>query len=448
MKKFLVCLVVLFFLLTNPTLSHAQAEPDTSTQSTSDENSFEVDPTQDLIDEATPKVKISFPGLTGEGYKVCLESDTCLNTTDLKRMSIENVEKFVNRINLGLEDKEINTKKFKDLPAGNSIEVCGAGKNALKTNDCTADKSWFHAGNIYVVTVFQKQGDKWFSRARGGFYVSHHAPTVVITPRNNRAPENFEMSLTQDVLLKSRKKNDNNYQIIFEGPGIKEEKCLPGGDQPFTDSPGNYKLSFPTDKWKNNPDNFVDQKPVQGLFPGRYIFKINDQTSEGGVSTNDCKGGFTHFHYICDVSSTKPTACKEVKDPNGSDGKEVLALLSIINGETKNGSRLPCNKDRPTVTNPLDCNKIETAIGTIELNPAGFISRMFSLVLTFAGIGALILIIYSGFRLMVSRGNKEVIQGARETLTAAIVGLLFIIFSLVILSVITLDILKIPGFTQ
>jgi hypothetical protein len=47
---------------------------------------------------------------------------------------------------------------------------------------------------------------------------------------------------------------------------------------------------------------------------------------------------------------------------------------------------------------------------------------------------------------MVSRGNPEQVQQAREQFTAAIVGLMFIIFSLVILQSIGFDILQLPGF--
>jgi hypothetical protein len=49
---------------------------------------------------------------------------------------------------------------------------------------------------------------------------------------------------------------------------------------------------------------------------------------------------------------------------------------------------------------------------------------------------------------MTSQGNPEKVQAAREQLTSAIVGLLFIIFSLAILTIIGVDILKLPGFTR
>lgn len=95
------------------------------------------------------------------------------------------------------------------------------------------------------------------------------------------------------------------------------------------------------------------------------------------------------------------------------------------------------------------CEAIPTGLGfDIETTPAEFVRRVFSILLSLAGGIALVLIIMSGYKLMTSQGNPEAIQGARETITSAIVGLLFIIFSFLIFQVITTDILKIPFIGQ
>lgn len=91
-------------------------------------------------------------------------------------------------------------------------------------------------------------------------------------------------------------------------------------------------------------------------------------------------------------------------------------------------------------------NTCKTALGPLPTSIQGLLTSLFSIVLSIAGVAVLILIIISGYRLMLSQGNPEQIKDAREQLTAAIVGLLFIIFSLVILQVIGVNILKIPGF--
>ncbi|MDP2637983.1 MAG: hypothetical protein Q8P26_02900 [Candidatus Levybacteria bacterium] len=94
----------------------------------------------------------------------------------------------------------------------------------------------------------------------------------------------------------------------------------------------------------------------------------------------------------------------------------------------------------------LKCKQVRTAIGLINTEPVAFIRSIFSIVLGLSGGIALILIIISGYRFMVSQGNPEVIKGAQQQLMGAIIGLLFIIFSFVILQVVGVDILKIPGF--
>ena len=55
-------------------------------------------------------------------------------------------------------------------------------------------------------------------------------------------------------------------------------------------------------------------------------------------------------------------------------------------------------------------------------------------------------IIYSAYLIQFSRGNPERIKKAREYLTSCIMGLLLIIFSIFILRLIGVDILRIPGF--
>lgn len=59
---------------------------------------------------------------------------------------------------------------------------------------------------------------------------------------------------------------------------------------------------------------------------------------------------------------------------------------------------------------------------------------------------AFLLILFSGFQTMMSTGNPEKLHEAKELMTAAISGLLLIIFSVFLLRLIGVDILQIPGF--
>lgn len=92
------------------------------------------------------------------------------------------------------------------------------------------------------------------------------------------------------------------------------------------------------------------------------------------------------------------------------------------------------------------CLKIRTALGTIDTGAPEFVRWILGFVLGISGGIVLIIIIITGYKLMTSSGDPEKVKNAREALTAAIVGLLFIIFALVILQLITADILQLPGF--
>ena len=89
---------------------------------------------------------------------------------------------------------------------------------------------------------------------------------------------------------------------------------------------------------------------------------------------------------------------------------------------------------------------VDTAIGPISTDPQSFAKNVVNIVLGLSGGIALIMIIISGYKFMISQGNPEALKDAQEQLTSAIVGLLFIILSFVILQMIGGDILGIPGF--
>lgn len=95
------------------------------------------------------------------------------------------------------------------------------------------------------------------------------------------------------------------------------------------------------------------------------------------------------------------------------------------------------------------CPKFHTALfGDIATDPASFIGAIMGAILSLAGGIAVLIIIWAGYKMAMSRGNPEKIEEAKEQLTSAIIGLLFIIFSLVILEIIGVDILRLPCFNE
>jgi len=123
----------------------------------------------------------------------------------------------------------------------------------------------------------------------------------------------------------------------------------------------------------------------------------------------------------------------------------VLFLLISMFVPNRALAQLGESKSDPTCS--INGKKgIDTAIGCIPIEDTdsflGFILRWA------IGIGggiAFLLIVFAGFQIMTSAGNPERLQAGRELLTSAIAGLILLVFSVFILRIIGVDILKLPG---
>jgi|GEM_PF-1144123 len=123
------------------------------------------------------------------------------------------------------------------------------------------------------------------------------------------------------------------------------------------------------------------------------------------------------------------------------------------NGCTLNKLKIPpspvcADYDETAGSNTLgSCQTINTAIGPLNIQLSEFTKTIFSLLLSVSGLIILYIVIRSGYILLFSQGNAEKVKEAQDRLTSAVVGLLFLIFSLIVLQTIGVDILHIPGFS-
>lgn len=90
----------------------------------------------------------------------------------------------------------------------------------------------------------------------------------------------------------------------------------------------------------------------------------------------------------------------------------------------------------------------ETFFSNVPTQPSEIIPRIAQIILGIAGGIALLILIMAGYKLMTSKGKPESVQSAKEQITAAIVGLLFILMSFVIFQFIAADLLKVPGICK
>ena len=96
-------------------------------------------------------------------------------------------------------------------------------------------------------------------------------------------------------------------------------------------------------------------------------------------------------------------------------------------------------------------NPIDTAkdVATLDCIPA-VVQNVIYAAFLFAGIVAVILIIYSGIKFILSGGDPKQVEGARKTMTYAIIGFIVILLSFAILNLIStitgVDCIKFFGF--
>ena len=89
-----------------------------------------------------------------------------------------------------------------------------------------------------------------------------------------------------------------------------------------------------------------------------------------------------------------------------------------------------------------------TAVGCIPSDPESVVKTIITIGLTLAGAVVLVMILVGAFMLSVSQGDPNITKEAKEIITSAIMGLLFVIFSVAILQFIGVNILRIPGFGE
>lgn len=87
-----------------------------------------------------------------------------------------------------------------------------------------------------------------------------------------------------------------------------------------------------------------------------------------------------------------------------------------------------------------------TAVGCIQRTPQSIVKTFLEIGLGIGGGITLLMVLTAGFMLTTSQGDPKQVSEARDMITSAVIGLLFIIFSVFILQFIGVTIFNIPGF--
>lgn len=96
----------------------------------------------------------------------------------------------------------------------------------------------------------------------------------------------------------------------------------------------------------------------------------------------------------------------------------------------------------------FDNDGVWTAIGCVPTDPVEMIGVFINVGISIGGGVAMLSMIVAGFLYTSSKGDPQKTGQAKELMTSAVIGLLFVIFSITILQFIAGDLIRLPGFAN
>ena len=159
----------------------------------------------------------------------------------------------------------------------------------------------------------------------------------------------------------------------------------------------------------------------------------------------------------CEMEVTVQSGCNAdqcmeddvIIDPLGGDEQGDVDSFDLCGQIPEKDANNNLNPQRTDCETCFTQKGIWTAIGCIDTSSTeGIIGKLMTVGMSIAGGIALLMILASAFLFATSEGEPKRTGEAKEILTSAIIGLIFIIFSVTILQFIGVNILKIPGFGE
>lgn len=132
-----------------------------------------------------------------------------------------------------------------------------------------------------------------------------------------------------------------------------------------------------------------------------------------------------------------PTFAPVLPGSGGTATAPKCTEADVKAGKCTSGGGISCGADG-----------IATAIGCIHTTPAALVNDILKFLIGIAGGIALLLMVLGAFEMITSAGNPETLKGGQDRFTQAFIGLLFVVFSVLLLQLIGVDILGIPGFVR
>jgi hypothetical protein len=130
-----------------------------------------------------------------------------------------------------------------------------------------------------------------------------------------------------------------------------------------------------------------------------------------------------------------------LNEPPAEDTDSGFGEYAICDSNLTAGSEAQSN-----CNTCMNNDGIWTSIGCIEQDPRGLVSKLITIGTGVIGGVFLLRVLAAAFMLTTSQGDVKKTSEAKQIITEAIIGVLFVIFSVTILQFIGSDVMRLPGF--
>lgn len=237
-------------------------------------------------------------------------------------------------------------------------------------------------------------------------------------------------------------------------------KCVDGDKYKCNDTGGNFSLEEDckdmgcTDDSVNGATCNVgtECRRIQGT-GGDADVEIGTAAVNRSICYNDqvykCETA-PYFEFVKDCAADG-TVCytKEGEaDAACAPKEEVDNMTGVISTTTTTSSSSETIMDSSDFLCTVDGGQgTSTALGCVPVEMSKFVPWLLGWLFGVAGGIAFLMMAYGFILIATSGGDEKKVQGARETITAAVVGLIVCIFAVFILKLVAVNILNIPGMS-
>ena len=272
--------------------------------------------------------------------------------------------------------------------------VCADGNNKVKPETECNDNDYFHL-ETYKVHLFGS--DKSTIITTAAFDVGRYVPQINVTPTSNITPLTQLTVTIEGTRRPHNEPNRNNYQIDVEGEN-------------GSSKPNGIEQCFPVTP--TTPVSYM----IGPFNVGDYRIEVTEQVDEDSFCEDN-----TVYYKISHFTVRNDGGEITGEETLGEDGTSVTG---------------------PPGRNPCEDGTCPAALGNISTDIASFSTQFLSIAIGIAGGIALVLMVIGSIRVLMSSGDPKGVGAGRDMIIAAVAGLLFLIFSVLILKFIGLNILR------